>query len=411
MRKAMILAVGTGSTVAHGIARAIQDQSPECVLFVGTEESLEKTLPAVLENTALEEATYEIRTTQDPNDVERISLECVEHIKWLMQKGYRPQEIVADFTSGTKAMSAGLVVAALSMEIARVSYVHGERDENGRVISGTERVTALEPNRLLVERGMDRAIRLFNRYQFDGCLAMLSDVEGRIGVPEVVQQLTLLGRLAKAYSAWDRFDLKAAISHFSALERHPLLPTWGLKKRVAHGNVFLHKEKESDYNIYRAVDLLENARRRAEEGKFDDAVARLYRLMEYVAQVKLHNDHGGLLTSDLNTDQLPAHLRSKYEPLKGPTGKVMLGLMKTYELLCDLGDPIGRRCVDDFNQKEGEVKNILGARNASILAHGFGPVGQEAYSRCLNMVECFMALAFEGWDRWVEMARFPKIRR
>ena len=410
MRKAMAITVGTGRTVAHGITCAIQSQSPTFVLFIGTEESIKKTLPTVLENTGLEENQYEVRTTSYPNDVQRASLECVDHIKWLTQMGYTSKEIVVDFTSGTKAMSTGLVVAALTMEVARVSYVQGERDENGRVISGTERVTSLEPNRLVVKKRMDWAIQFFNCYQFDGCLAVLSDVEGRIGAPDVVEQLTLLTQLAKAYSAWDRFALKTAMEHFKGLEKYPLLPKWGLKKQVAQNNAALHQEVASDYNPFKAVDLMENAKRRAEESKFDDTGARLYRLIEYLAQVKLYSNHQRLLTGDLDITKLPDELRSKYEPLRNSKGKIELGLAKSYELLDDLGDPLGRHFMQNYKLPKNGVKVALGMRNASILAHGFGPIGEEGYNRFLRTIKDYLDYTFDDWQRLAENVRFPKIR-
>ena len=409
MKQAMIITVGTGSTVAHGISRAIQDHHPEFVFFIGTEESIQKTLPAVLETSKLEENQYEIRTTQRPNDVERISMECVEHIKCLMHRGYRPEEIVADFTSGTKAMSAGLVVATFIMETGSVSYVHGERDQNGRVISGTERVTSIEPNRLLAEKRITLAIRLFNRYQFDSSLAVLSEVEGLIKTPDIVEKVTLLSRLTKAYSAWDRFELKAAIELLGGLENHPLASQWGIKKQLKHNNNTLHLEEKSQYSSFRAVDLLENAKRRAEEGKFDDAVARLYRLIEYLAQVKLHNDYGRLLTDNLDITALPNKLQGKYEQLKNSKQKLELGLTRSYELLEDLDDPLGKQFMEDYRRK-GEIRVVLRMRNASILAHGFGPVGEGAYCRSIRVIQECLDLTFDNWRRIVPMVQFPKLR-
>ena len=67
------------------------------------------------------------------------------------------------------------------------------------------------------------------------------------------------------------------------------------------------------------MDLWNSAEKRKAEGRFDDAIARLYRLMEYIAQVQLFNNHRGLETRDLDVKLLPESLRPQYKKkLAGP---------------------------------------------------------------------------------------------
>ena len=59
-------------------------------------------------------------------------------MRGVLVNGVRSDYVVADFTRGTKAMSAALVLAAVGA-VPLLRYVHGsERDERGAVLPGDE---------------------------------------------------------------------------------------------------------------------------------------------------------------------------------------------------------------------------------------------------------------------------------
>lgn len=62
------------------------------------------------------------------------------------------------------------------------------------------------------------------------------------------------------------------------------------------------------------VDLLANAKRRKDEGRIDDAVARLYRAIEVVAQVALKDRHGFKSSEKVPLDRVPEALRPGWAP-------------------------------------------------------------------------------------------------
>lgn len=235
MKKVMLVTVGTGrqGDVAHGIAFALRRERPDFVLFIGTEKSLSETLPLVLQETGLRAEQYETRNTQNENDVDRSALEYLGYVRQVLGKGYSPEEIVVDFTSGTKAMSAALVVAALAEEVGAVSYVSGERGEGGRVVSGTERINSFEPHLMLAEGKLRRAEEFFNIYQYAGCLKILAEVKSRSLLGEIRERADLLAGLAEAYQAWDHFDHRAGGEKLNQVSGHSLLLEWGLKRKVA----------------------------------------------------------------------------------------------------------------------------------------------------------------------------------
>jgi hypothetical protein len=57
--------------------------------------------------------------------------------------GLTADDVIADITSGTKPLTAGMVLAALTCGGA-LEYVQSQRDAGGRVIDGTQQVVLLD---------------------------------------------------------------------------------------------------------------------------------------------------------------------------------------------------------------------------------------------------------------------------
>lgn len=417
MSKVMIVTVGTGETVSHGICFAIKEQNPDHIVFMVTKESKEKTLPLILQDTIVRNKTRGEFVLKDENDVEEIRFESHRIINSLIKKHYDPKDIVVDYTSGTKAMSAGIVLAALDKKLGSLVYISGRRDKNGRVISGNERVISFEPNRVYADTLFKEAVDLFNLCQFDSCLEILIKSKDLIAEPEFQNKIGLLESLASAYSAWDKFDLKGVFSKIDKLSDEGLLAEWGIKNRIKANKEFLYKEKDNFFCVERVVDLLENARHRGDlEKKYDDALARLYRLIEYIAQFKiaqkglyLQDKNGNFDTDNLAIDKLTTNLKDKYLKYKDQKdNKVKLGLYQDYDLLFDLGDELGKSFMREYH--EGNLKKLLSLRNNSVLAHGFNPVSEEIYKEILAKVEEIVRSAFPEITGLVEKAKFPNIK-
>ncbi|MGQ9779365.1 MAG: TIGR02710 family CRISPR-associated CARF protein [Bacillota bacterium] len=145
------------------------------------------------------------------------------------------------------------------------------------------------------------------------------------------------------------------------------------------------------------VDLIANAGRRAAEGAYDDAVARLYRALEMRAQVALAER--GINTGDVKPEEIPAVIREEMTARhRGSDGKIRLPLHASYQLLAALGDPIGLAYMG-----EKRAPALLEARNNSILAHGRRPVTPEIYR---GMLEIALALTEVKED---ELPRMPSL--
>lgn len=414
MAKAMIITVGTGETVSSGICSSIRNQNPDYIAFILTQESKNKTLPLILQDRSMLSRKYDEISLTNEIDVEDIHLECKKIIEGINRKGYDPKDIVIDFTSGTKAMSVGLTLAALDKRVGSLTYVSGKRNENGRVISGTERPLTIEPNRIYADLLFNEAVNLFNKCQFDGCLAIIGQAKDLVADPKIQNKFATLETLAEAYSLWDKFDLNEAFSKLCNISDNPLLVEWGVKSKVEDHKQVLHKEKKDNFCIERIVDLLENARRRGDlERKCDDAVARLYRCLEYIGQLRMAEKNlykkdakGNPDTGDLDVNHLPEELQDKYIKYKDQKdNKVKLGLHQNFELLSDLGDNSGKLLI------EGSLKKLLSLRNNSILAHGFGPISEETYREMFSEIKKLTKdfLPQEA-DCLTKKASFPKVK-
>ncbi len=127
------------------------------------------------------------------------------------------------------------------------------------------------------------------------------------------------------------------------------------------------------------LDLIANADRRASiEGKYEDAVARLYSCLERGAKFRLQRQFG-ISTEAGRSEQIPETLRAEFEQRYTDVhdGGIKLPLFAAYRLLDALDDHLGHRFV---GQQDG-ILQLLSLRNLSPLGHGEQPVGADGYTR------------------------------
>src|SRR5205823_5378327 len=98
---------------------------------------------------------------------------------------------------------------------------------------------------------------------------------------------------------------------------------------------------------------------------------------------------------------IPPDLREKWESRADPDQTVFAGLQDAYLLLARLGNPLGARFFG--LELPDRKKSPLVARNQSILAHGFSPVGEATYRQLWSA-----AFHLFGADESV-LPEFPKL--
>jgi CRISPR-associated protein (TIGR02710 family) len=307
------------------------------------------------------------------------------------QRDHSGAEIIADFTGGTKAMSAALALAAGRWS-CRISYVGGaERTKEGVgiVVSGKEQILHTQnPADALGLLALDTAMELLRSHAFAAAHAILFKALQRLTDPARKAEISAVTNLADALADWDRFQPEKALNKLRDLAKHThnleAALGRGRAEAVLAGTARLQTHLQAILDAgpglpVRALllDLIANARRRLDEHRWDDATARLYRAIEATAQFHLatagHPD-----TSKVPLERIPEPLRSKVAP-HAENGFVKLGLQDAWKFLEALSvadaRPFYTAGLDKMNGSP------LVARNQSILAHGFSPVGEAVARR------------------------------
>src|SRR5215217_8358058 len=132
-----------------------------------------------------------------------------------------------------------------------------------------------------------------------------------------------LVRLAKGYGAWDMADYDAALEQLSVAKKDlsvdfedPALAdrSSSLLNRLGENQPFLgrlRKKGRGHLSLENVVDMLENARRRiADQRRYDDGVARLYRCVEMYHQWRLLSQ--GVSTGKVNWEKVDEEVRQRF---------------------------------------------------------------------------------------------------
>lgn len=316
-----------------------------------------------------------------------------------------PAEVLVDYTGGTKTMSAALVLAATEV-FANFSYVGGAQRDKGGVgvtLSGHERcLYQANPWAELGVREVERAAGLWAHLDFEGAAAVLRAAAARVPHSARFEAVAVL---ASALAARHRLDFKAyaqAAGRFRAdalrlWQGHPAEPAVqaAADSLRAHAAA-LGSRAEADETTL--AELLDNTLRTARQHRWEDAAARLYRAMEMRGQIWLRDATDGRITNGrLNRGggRLPDDLAGflGIDPLRPPKEPVNLSLERVYRALDVLGHPAGRRVAADLAEgKRSRWRTATEARNASILAHGCLPVGEENFNRLRDLAADFLGL-------------------
>ena len=383
-KKALVLTVGTGNsenieqTLLAPMLKSVEDGEWGRIVLLPshTTEELAQTLQKRISNPAVEIKALPISGQENDADA------CFGHfdseITRLIEDSFDPSDIVVDFTRGTKAMSAALVLAALGRDIPVLRYVHSEqRDERGMVIPGIEKVGQIRTNLATERHRLNQAKGLMNHGDFGAVIELLSEL-----FPERFRvEAETLRDAAKIYAAWDRLDYKAAAEVLkthgpSAAKAEKFAPTPEM-------GIWLEKlgrrPELSDYQAMAtylralACDLLANAERRLRDQHFEDALLRSYRVRELIGQIRLFDlgyDSAALPQDDATIEKFQAGLK-KGEHGFGVNRDGTLNAPRelSARLLKCLGDTFSSQLLN-FG-KDDRHSQATSGRNHSILIHGF----------------------------------------
>jgi len=356
-----------------------------CVLGFGDEAEKLPNLVKHLDLANFEESRDLITIPVD--DLSSAYRILVERLSQLQGEG----DVSADYTGGSKTMTAALAMAAVDLKIPLL-LTTGKRADLVKVTRG-EATELVATGLIHTERSLTQELPgLLASYSYGGAARMLQQLMvSRDLSPEARPGVRFLLAWAKALDSWDRFDHKEAQKELEQHKERPavrallqVLQRIQASRAALEGQDFVCKSF-SGYEILE--DLLHNAERRAARNRFDDAVGRLYRALELMAQIYLKKKHS-LETGNLRAEQLPDGFTAQADD----DGKIRLGLQRSYELVAAFEkDPLG----DLYLKSAGQLKNALQTRNYSLFAHGFAPIGKGTYQGFARVVVGFLREALE----------------
>ncbi|APD10324.1 MULTISPECIES: TIGR02710 family CRISPR-associated CARF protein [Thermus] len=384
--RVLILTVGT---TRAPLEEALAHHAPEGVVFLASQDSHPVAAELVRDyGGSFRHHTLLVEDTESLLKAYQVALKALaKALEW------EATAIVADLTGGTKPMAAGLVLALTGRGVV-FSYVGGERRdrETGRVLPGAERVRLLEdPTARLGLREWAGFTRAWNALNLGMALTELEALLQRPLSPSETRFYSALREVVLGLMEWDRFRHAQAWGHLS-----PSLPValavaeaWGhgakvrvlkgLESLLPHLRAIVEAEGRPTFPLLQ--DLLANAERRAALGRYDDALARLYRALELAVEADVHERLGFLLKDPRTWPQgFPPSLRDR---ILRPRGLMEL-LEAGFELDLAFGQQ-GTLTQRLFGEKN-RLQALLNRRHESILAHGTKPVGEEDYRRLLEFL-------------------------
>lgn len=388
--KALIMVVSRTDAVEVAVERL----QPGVVGIILSQDILG---PVVMKCAELEaKATFRYRIVDSPMEIGD-SFERFEHLlSELEGLGYAPEDVILDVTGGTTPMRFGAALAAMTRGMRMVHqrvpqrYVEGEWElDPSREREIFPMDNPLESTGLLRQ---DQAIQLFNRRDYGAAALVFRDILRKVSGVERRHYYRGLLSLAEGYAAWDVADYGTALENLRAA-REELGSDFSetalterassLTESITAHLSFLGGVRGKQLSVENVVDMVENARRRiADQGRYDDGVARLYRAVEMYHQWRLQGNNA-LSTTSLNWEKVPEDARTAF-----------LEATRLSELPRDL-DLSRARALDRIlnggvAEDDNAFRDLLQKRNNSILAHGLEPIGENSARRFLQYVDAMV---------------------
>ena len=418
-RKEVILfmTVGTGinqgseeegyKSMANKLYSSINRIFPSFVVFFATDKSKQtiKYIEELFKNendVFVEDEDYEIKYIEEIDDFNHC-FEIIEQGIWFYDILSEDNvEIVMDYTSGTKTMSAAIACCGMIYNKTLVS-VGGDRSA-GLVAQGTESINYQNLYKIYDKFSIMRIRSNFNANRFFTNIDILNGI-----VDSNIAKDDLLN-LCKSYYSWENMDFLEAYNFLTKVNMDRLIfyeIKGDLKKNLKALGAINKSKSENLKDCYILASLINNSIRRAEEYKYDDAIARLYRAFELIGQIRLNKYN--LFSADIDVDILKnkgvsEEFIADLERKREDDGKIKIGLIKDYNLLYELDDDLGKY----FMENENRIRNMTKKRNDSILAHGLESQDKESFDEFLDLIVTLAKKLDKDMKKFLDETKFAK---
>lgn len=301
-------------------------------------------------------------------------------------------EILIDYTFGSNKLTTVAII---------IAKLYGLKIRQRKQLEDTTKISRFD---VVEEKNMGSIMyiikKLFNNYNFVIAKELL---EEKYTSPTVVKQM--FSQIIELYLKWDSFeyvdgDYSNLIEFFNNLEQLP--------KNIESLKILTDKNNEL-FNTYRIADLINNSKRRIEEKKYDDAIIRLYRTLELIAEVELYEKYG-IKKNDVHINELKKlniekkAIQTIIDRLDYKYPKYNLSLTSSFFLLQKLYDDVGKH----YYHNKDSYQQLFQKRNISVLVHGSYTYDVEEVKMMYEMVLSMAKIYNKNIEKYLKKLTFPK---
>ena len=414
----LLMTVGTGiddgKNLSHGLFYSIESNNPDEIFFFGSEAS-KNTISHIHDEILEGFDKYEFIQIEHIDDFKGYFNAIKEKIE-----EYIGEKVIIDYTSGTKTMTMAAAFASMIYHKDLV-FVSGKR-ENGLVKPGTEKIISQNLYPVYDDLMIGKVKELFNSNRFEAGKILLNDIVE-------AEDKELYTKLFNIYYNFDNINYQEALELFDEDFLKEIREKWpDISNKFSQNRNALYNMRPIDTNVidlgkkpwknkkyrrrcyYILASLLNNAKRRYIEGKYDDAIARLYRSFELIAQIRLREKYN-ISTSNVdleilkNRDLDEEYLNTLENSKSDLNDVIKIALAKDYDLLSQLNDNLGIFYSENYN----DINECSSFRNKSILAHGLNYQTKENYEKFEKLVLEAANILTKDLDKLLNETKFPII--
>ena len=235
------------------------------------------------------------------------------------------KRIALDLTGGKKPMLGGGFTAgailrfadSIRSSVCDMFYVDSQsyNEKLGAPVPGTEFLNQLEnPYDVYNVQTVQSAKELFSKHNYDAAASLWESVERKLethakpyALEAEMEDTKRHRRMANCYYHWDAFyyqrakGIKNRFDNFGYQEKHVCdsIDVLDILSEVRNRTTLFANKKRV---IHYAVDRYQNAIRRMDSGKLDDAIVRFAQVIEMICiyEIKQIATNGGLFTGEGN---------------------------------------------------------------------------------------------------------------
>jgi len=278
------------------------------------------------------------------------------------------------------------------------------------------------PFQEFVIENLEDGVTFFNAYHFEVAEKIFKKCYQKISDPRI----KLASEMAHAFGCWDTFQYEQAVETYSKITKlvkemanfEILSETFkntltSMKKSLNKLSYSFGRRLNPNYDReLSALDIVCNAERRIETGRYDDALIRGYRAIEIIIEAKIEKENKIKIWDPLwESDFIrlyPEKVRILSEKFKDKLPKRPY-LEDVLTLLEVLESPF----LKILSDKKFDIDNLRTRRNKLRLIHGIGCATKSDAEGCLKTSKDFMAnwlqLTPEQLEEQLKKLRFPKL--